>query len=307
MNLLLAWLAFWQLTGPEFPYGVDASVAYKEVGGEALVLDVFHPSRAAGPVPAVVFVHGGMWAWGRRSDYMDFAGALACAGMGAVLVEFRKADGQGFQEQVEDLKDAIRWVRDHAPEYGFDPNRIGLFGSSSGGHLAALAAFAGDGEGFGDDPPGQSSRVQACYLLYGVYDLEGTPGISPLWAAVIRAYMGGSYEERPEAYALFSPMAHIDGSEPPTLLMHGTEDRMVPIEQAERCQAALEAAGVPATLLPVEGMGHGFARLRRGTRPEVIEALMEFFEETWGAPPGAVAGVPIGISAWLKMLTCTRE
>lgn len=280
MHLIAAWLALWQIMGPNPDYATYPDVTYKQADGVALTVDLFVPRDSTGPIPVVVFVHGGVWTWGSKRDYVDFAGRLAGDGVAAVLVDFRKAQGNGFLEPVTDIKDALRWTRAHAGEYGLDPDRIGLFGSSSGGHLASLAAFAGNGEGLGDDPEGESSAVQACFLLYGLYDLETATEVGKPWEAIIRFYMGGTVDELPDEYALYSPLAHIDGSEPPTYFMHGTKDAMVPLAQPEACRDALDAAGVPVTLQPVDGLGHGFARVRRSTRPMVYDTLLAFMRET---------------------------
>jgi acetyl esterase/lipase len=214
---------------------------------------------------------------GKKTDNADLAGFLAQQGLGAVLIDFRNAEGDGFYDQVTDVKDAIRWVHAHAAEYGLDPDRVGLFGSSSGGHLAGLAAFA-DGSDFGADPPGTSSAVQACFLLYGVYDLAALAETGQL-ASVVEWYAGADVVDHPEVYDFYSPVDHIDGSEPPTLVMHGKEDRLVPIEQAEELVTRLEDAGVPAQFMPVDALGHGFARKQRWTRPWLAGVMADFFRD----------------------------
>jgi len=279
MDWLLAWLALWPVLAPFLPvdYRAIPHVPYKEVEGETLTAHLYLPHDHLEPVPAVVFVHGGLWNWGGMTDNIDFAARLAEQGIAAVVIGYRGNAGHGFPESVEDIRDAVRWVRAHADEWNVDGGRIGLFGSSSGAHLAGLVAFAGPGEGLGDDPPGKDSRVQACFLLYGVYDLDAM--LSSVLADVLEDMVGADPESGRAAYAQWSPLSYIDGSEPPTAVMHGDRDRLVPFEQAERLVDALTRAGVPATLLRVEGAGHGFARLQRRSRPAVAEAIVDFFRE----------------------------
>ncbi len=280
MEWLLAWLALWPVLAPCLPveYRAVPHVPYKEAAGEPLTAHLYLPRDRSEPVPAVVFVHGGLWNWGGMTDNIDFAARLAEDGIAAVVIEYRGSAGQGFPEAVEDVRDAVRWIRRNAGEWNFDGDRIGLFGSSSGAHLAGLVAFAGPGEGLGDDPPGMDSRVQACFLLYGVYDLDAM--LSSAMADILEDMIGADPESDRDPYARWSPLSYIDGSEPSTAVMHGDRDRLVPFAQAERLVDALTDVGVPATLLRVEGAGHGFARLQRRSRPAVAEAIAHFFRDS---------------------------
>src|SRR5690606_4718515 len=135
-----------------------------EVDGATLHLDIFTPARAMEPTPAVVYVHGGGWVLLDRSDFYDYALALGEHDIPGVTIQFRALPPNGFYDQVADIKDAVRWVRLHAEDYNIDPNRIGIVGASSGAHLSALVATAGDGEGFDDDPPGTDSTIQSAVL-----------------------------------------------------------------------------------------------------------------------------------------------
>ena len=189
--MLFSLLQIWMLSralmeAPEYepPFVRGAyNVAYKEANGAPLMLDVLTPAEGAGPFPAVVIVHGGLWLTNDRLQYRDFALGLARRGFAAVNIDFRLDAASGFAGQVNDIKDAIRFLRANAALFAIDPDRIGIYGSSSGGHLAAMAAFAGDGEGVDDDPPGLDSAVQSCFLLYGVYRFD--PGVEGFIAEII--------------------------------------------------------------------------------------------------------------------------
>lgn len=255
-------------------------VTYKLVNDQPLRADLYLPENPQDRVPAVVFVHGGVWTFGGRKDYRDFGRWMAQQGIAAFCIDMRVPTEDGFDEPISDIKDSVRWLRSNAADYGIDPERIGIFGSSSGAHLASLVAFCGDGEGLGDDPPGQSSRVDACFLLYGLYDLETPFRESLPWAPAIGYFMGGSPDERGNAYDLYSPLTHIDGSEPPSLVMHGDTDILAPVSEAAALVERLKEAGVQATFVEVDGLGHGFARIRRWLRPAVFQSVLDFFEET---------------------------
>lgn len=254
-------------------------LAYKQVDGELLYGDLYLPQGSSTSTPAVVFVHGGVWTFGSRKDYRDFGRWMAQQGIAAFCLDMRVPTEEGFSQPVDDVKDGIRWLRANASKFNIDPERIGLFGSSSGAHIASLAAFAADGEGLGDDPSGTSSQVNACFLLYGLYDLvtpfrEGLP-----WAPAIEFFMGGTPDEQGDVYDLYSPFTHIDGSEPPTRIMHGDIDLIAPMNEAVMLTQRLTEAGVPATFVEVDGLGHGFARIRRWLRPAVFQSVLDFFEE----------------------------
>lgn len=271
MGALFKLLLLVRLLEPMLPYEIDAGIPYKTVDRTVLRMDVIAPITTDTTVPAVVFVHGGAWNFGWRTDNADMARRLAGEGIAAVLVGFRDSYEAGIDGQVEDIKDAVRWVRAHAGDYGIDPDRIGLFGSSSGGHIGALAAFAGNGEGFGDDPPGSSSRVQACLLLYGVYDFAPGSAGRDIVGEVFDGYADSAMLAR------YSARTYIDGTEPETLVIHGTNDAVVPYSEGEALVASLQAAGVPAEFLPVEGLGHGFARKQPWLRPWLVDTTAVYF------------------------------
>ena len=257
---------------------VDA--VYKVVEEESLPIDLFLPATAEEPVPVVLFVHGGGWFLRSKLDYEDYATILAINGMAAATIEWRRVPPNGFYDQVADIKDAIRWIRANGPQYNIDPDRIGIYGSSSGAHLAALAAFNRDGDGFGDDDPeGPSSEVQAAFLHEGLYDL--TESINQIEDLVILVFLNGATrEENIEAYEAVSPIFLVNGNEPPTLLSYGSEDVAVPIDQPERLERALLDAGVEAERLVLDGLSHGFIFFRPWTRPIMMERLLEYMRET---------------------------
>ncbi|MEV7590803.1 alpha/beta hydrolase fold domain-containing protein [Streptomyces sp. NPDC090085] len=238
------------------------------------LLDVQVPA-GDGPFPAVVWIHGGGWLDGDRryppptvpAELLH--GSVLAAGLALVSVDYRHSLEAPFPAQLHDVKAAIRYVRAFAGELGIDPDRIGVWGESAGGHLAALAGLVGPGgsglegtEGVGSGDTG----VLAVVDWYGVSDLVSLAG-HPMPALPpgvefpdpYVALLGASVADRPDLARAASPVTHAAGSNPPPfLLVHGTRDGLVPYSQSEALAAALEAAGGEVALRPVDGADHIF-------------------------------------------------
>lgn len=249
------------------PIAVELDVPYADTGNPRHRLDLYLPKRRASePLPVVVYFHGGAWMAGDKSDgagrLLPLLRTGAYAGASAA---YRLSGEATWPAQLHDCKAAIRWVRANAERYGFDPERIAVWGRSAGGHLALLVGATGDEPALeGDVGPhaGVSSRVAAVVSFFGVSDLLGLIGqpgdIDRSQPDAPEALLiGGALRAHPERARAASPVAHASAGDPPVLTVHGTDDRTVPFDQAVRLDAALRAAGVPHVLVRVEGAGHG--------------------------------------------------
>lgn len=277
------WLAgLTQLYGPSIvagPVEIERDVIYaRPVSGEELKADVFYPPLNGDLRPAVVFIHGGAWNTNSKSDYHDFARGLARSGMVAITPSFRFEAPNGIWGQVADIKASIRWIKQYGDRWGVDPTRIGLYGSSSGGHLAALAGTALDGEGLSDDGPLGDSSVDAAYYLFGVYDMTDSPIIA--LSAIFNPDMPLGIP--PELLPVFSPINYVSGNEPTTFMMHGQNDNYVPIEEARAFYQAHVEAGVPITLQEIPRNGHGFIKTKPWLRPLIYISVRDFFVSELG-------------------------
>lgn len=265
--------------GVEFVRGITFGVAE----GQPLLLDLAQPKAGTGPFPALVFVHGGGWAGGDRSAYHGLMLGWAKLGIVCVSVDYRLAPRFRFPSQLEDVKCAVRWVRANAAKYHVDAGRIGAVGGSAGAHLVGLLGTTGGSgkwEGAGGNA-GQSSAV--CMMIcHGIpADLltgyEHTPrqreGEGAAARGMLTAFLGGTPGEVKAAYVDASPVRHVGKATPPALLLHGTDDPLVLIEQAEIFAAALEKAGVPVELVRMEGAGHADF----GKEPEKVFARVTAF------------------------------
>lgn len=242
----------------------EPNIQYGRVGGDHLYLDILHPKRAPGTLlPAVVYVHGGGWLGGERTSNPNRI--LAEAGFFTVSISYRFSSEATFPAQIHDVKAAIRWVRANAHRYGVDPQRIGIWGHSAGGHLAALAAVTAndpDFEGDGGNPE-QDTSVQAAIpisapleFLIDWYAVAKMPVHPEAWSC-IGGLIGSLPFTVPEMARLASPYWHMSETAAPQLLIHGEMDDLVPVGQARAYAAAMcRYVGVEAELIALPGVGH---------------------------------------------------
>lgn len=257
-------------------------IEYGEADGVPLLLDIVQPlARSAYPRPAVLEIHGGGWSRGEKNPHHVLA--LALAGFFCISINYRLAPQHLFPAQLHDCKAALRWLRFHAAELGLDPDHIGVWGGSAGGHLAALLGTSYDvSELEGDSGwPGVSTRVQAVVSVCGASDLsqisEQHHAANPEPALLF----GGPVRERHELVQLANPVAHLRPDAPPFLLFHGDVDELAPYGQAVLLRDALEQAGVPVTLHTAHGGKHAFTRIWEA---RIEELRLAFFKEHLGEP-----------------------
>ena len=248
---------------------VERGVVYGEVAGESLLLDVYRSLPLGEQRPAVVLIHGGgMWT-GSRADMEHPAQQLARAGYVAFSIDYRLVDAAAgrhrWPAQLDDVQRAVRWVRAHSADYGIDPVRVGAYGWSAGGQLAALLGTR-DTRDAPAPLASYPSRVACVVDLAGDVDLAVYTQPPALHEVV--ALLGGTPQEVPERYRDASPLSWIDGRTVPFLVVHGTQDDVVPIEQSRRLTAALRTAGVDVHYVELAGTGHhdmGWTRVGQAT------------------------------------------
>ncbi len=242
---------------------VAKDLIYRSVGDTKLKMDIFMPQQTAGPVPVVVWIHGGAWKTGDKEK--SPALPLVNRGFAVVSLNYRLSQEAIFPAQIEDCKAAIRFLRSKAKAIGIDPDRIGVWGSSAGGHLAALLGTSGDVKELEGGPENlqSSSRVQAVCDFFGPTDflrMDDTPGSMEHNAADSpeSALIGGPIKENPEKVARANPITYITPDDPPFLILHGDEDKTVIPSQSTLLADALKKAGVPVEFEIIKGAGHGF-------------------------------------------------
>lgn len=214
----------------------ERGVTYGEANGQALLLDVYQPPAGDDPHPAVVLLPG--WESG-RSSMMASARALAEAGYVAFAVDYRLH----WPEHIDDAQLAVRWIRANADRYGIDPERIGSYGHSTGGQLAAMLGVRDTRDDAAPALAEYSSRVACAVDLAGENDMT-IPYAEDYWNTWLVDMLGGTRDEAPERYRDVSPAAFVDEQSAPFLVIHGGRDTDVPMEHARRLVARLQAAGV---------------------------------------------------------------
>jgi acetyl esterase/lipase len=236
--------------------------------------DLYLPANVAKGhrCPAVVIIHGGGWSGGDKgaAREINIGTTLALNGYVGFSINYVLAKGRPvWPRNVHDCKTAVRWLRKNAGLLRVAPEHIGVIGGSAGGHLAAMLAVTGPESGL--DPAGPygefSCRVQAAVDLYGPADLmtwlPNSAGLSMLPA---------NRAEKPELYRLASPGTHADKNDPPILILQGTADKTVPVEQSQRLAEALKKAGTRHELLIIQDAPHSFhlEPRERDLRPVVL-------------------------------------
>jgi acetyl esterase/lipase len=241
--------------------GSEKDITYCRVDGMDLKMDVYYPDRYdASPWPVVMFVHGGAWQKGDKSEGSGSRSLpwLRASGFLVVAVNYRLSPQYPFPAQIEDVKCALRSLRARSDFFHLDPQRIGVLGGSAGGHLVALLGTAGETTAWDvGEYPDQSSRVQAVVDMFGPADLSVEFDSSNFQTA--RAVFGAASASDPKLVAA-SPVSYVDGTDAPFLILHGDMDAVVPLEQSRILFQALQQAGVESSLVVVQGAGHGFVR-----------------------------------------------
>jgi len=248
--------------------------------------------------PAIVYFPGGGFVSADHEKYAEMRMALARAGFVVAAAEYRVVPDR-FPALVQDGKAAVRYLREHAAEYGIDPARIGVIGDSAGGYVAQMLGTTNGERAFDKgDFTDRSSDVQAAVSLYGISDLRsigegfpeavqkvhGSPAVTEallLNGTAFGTFPGASIQSDPAEALAASSMGHMQGRKPPFLIMHGTADTLVSPMQSRHLYDALKANGNDAELILVEGAGHGDAYWYQAP---IIDRVVTWFKKTLGGP-----------------------
>ncbi len=272
---------------PDVP--VETHIYAHRGGNQPLSLDLYgRPGAVARPL--VVMIHGGSWSRGDRTQLPGMARRLAARGYAVASIDYRLAPTHPFPSALEDVREAVDFLRAEADTLGIDPHSVVLYGRSAGGHLALLAAYRWN-EPF----------VRGVVSLYAPTDLHWS------WAnptnprvldthGTLRAFLGGAPDDSPELHARYteaSPIGFVHHDAPPTLLVHGSRDELVNPKQTSRLAQTLARAGVPHVALALPWATHGCEASLGGPSGQLVETAVRGFLQAV-APAARGSAAPSG-------------
>lgn len=277
INIDSAGVAF---SGVDLYSDIQFSTSAQGLLRNELYLDLLRPSGATvvGPTPLIVFVPGSGWRAVEKERVIPHLVQFAKEGFAVAVVDYRGSGEAKFPEPQKDVKAAVRYLRSHAELYNIDPDKIALSGPSAGGHLSLIAGLTGNDAEFVDERWADvSSEVAAILAIYPAAYLgeAGEPGYD-----LASLHMGLSVHDEANRAAVEKalPATYVTEDSPPVLLLHGTEDAVVPIDQSQRLYKVLQSHNVDATLVTVKGVGHDLEQMT--SVPEVNAAMIDFFKRT---------------------------
>lgn len=245
-------------------YSITRDVVYTPTGWpQAIRADVYQPD-VGGLKPAVLLIHGGGWTGpDRREQMASIAERVAARGYLVLNATYRFAPANHYPAPVDDLREALKWLRTNATRLAIDPQRVAAMGYSAGGHLAAQLGVL-DGAA--------NVRVQAVVDGAGPTELAKYKG-----GKLVPQFLGGTQQQIPKVFAEASPISHVSKDDPPVFLYQGTWDTLVPDDHSRDFKAALDAVGVHCEWFKLHGRGHITAFLNDGA---AIQAALDFLDRT---------------------------
>ncbi len=255
---------------------MKADILYGKAGGENLYLDLYTPRGIRKTAPLAVWIHGGGWVQGSKSQLGPGADELIKQGFIVASLDYRLAPEHPWPAQINDVKLALHFLCSNAARFNIDATRIGIWGGSAGGHLASLLGLTG----IKNNDGAQVQRVNAVVDFCGPSDLLASDFPLPLQQMLEKVFPPG--EKREEMLKDASPIEYVNGDAPPFLIIHGEFDNLVPPAQAHLFYTKLKRAGVRVELIIVKNAGHGFQPVNGEpslTRTQMGHLVVEFFKE----------------------------
>ena len=238
---------------------ITPDVVYGHKDGLAMTFDVFTPTENARGIGVLFMVSGGWYSgWQPPEKSRPFFTPLTGAGYTAFAVRHGSSPRYGIPDAVSDVRRSVRYIRLHADEFGIDPDRIGVYGMSAGGHLSLMLGTASDeGQSDAEDPVLRvSDRVQAVVAYVAPTDLTIVVHDAPEHLPAHENFPALDLDM--ENAKIYSPLSHVTDDDPPTLLLAGVKDELVPIDHSRRIRDAFDLKRVTAKLIEFENGGHGF-------------------------------------------------
>ena len=272
------------LTVQWIPKGFHAlrDISYVAGGGRSRTLDLYLPDVRTAPRPVMVWIHGGGWRSGDKSAPPGLA--MLTRGYIVASINYRLSSDAVFPAQIFDCKAAIRFLRFHARDFGISPDRIGVWGDSAGGQLAALLGTTnGCREYEGTEGViGPSSNVQAVCDWFGPSDFQATEDWNGPGASAVNLLFGGNLPTQSRIARFASPADQVGkGLLVPFLIMHGNHDPLVPLHQSQELYQRLAAAGAKVRFVIIPNGGHGYGWFRNR---DDLSMVYDFFDRSLARP-----------------------
>ena len=275
------------------------NIEFRRAGGKHLKLDVYQPvgARRGDRRPAILQIHGGAWVIGdKREQGLPLLNHLVANGWVGFNANYRLSPAATWPDHLVDCKAALAWAREHAEEYGADPDFICVTGGSAGGHLTALVALTANRRELQPGFEDADTSVAAAVPFYGIFDFTNRLGTQD--PDFIRRFlepivMKRFFDEEPEAFAQASPIDQVHADAPPFLVIHGSVDTLAPVQDARLFVDKLRAVSrQPVLYAEMQGAQHAFELFPSVRAAHVIEGVERFLHTVWSrreAPPAVVA------------------
>ncbi|MGP4027704.1 alpha/beta hydrolase fold domain-containing protein [Actinomadura sp. 3N407] len=283
---------------------VERNIVFHDEGGLRLKLDVFRPAgerSGGGPRPGLMQIHGGAWVIGdKREQGLPLLNHMALQGWVGFNVNYRLSPRATWPEHLIDLKHFVAWYKEHAEEYGADPDFLCVTGGSAGGHLTAMVALTANVQEFQPGFEDADTTVQGAVPFYGVYNFfEAGPWPRPMGDTRIleRMVIKQPFAENQEAYAKASPVTYISKDAPPFFVIHGSRDSLIPVAEARRFVERLrDVSDAPVIYAEMKGAQHAFdvfpsyrtARVIEGVERYLTGLHRQYRQDSGPAVPGEV-------------------
>jgi acetyl esterase/lipase len=268
-------------------------------GGKRFELDVFHHRDRPTGAPVVLQIHGGGWVIGEKEQQgIPLMMRMAARNWMGVSMNYPLSPRTRWPGHLVAVKRAIAWIREHAHEYGGDPSFIAVTGGSAGAHLAAMAALTADDESLQPGFEEVDTTVQACVPHYGVYDFtdeDGTRASKLRLDRLVRRYVMAADARYPDDYRAASPLFRVNADAPPFLVLHGSNDTLVPVADARAFVARLrDVSKNPVAYAEIRGAQHAFDIFPSIRSAHVVRGVERFLEWTKATADAGEAALPAG-------------
>ena len=245
-------------------YNRVQNIVYKKHGKQPLRLDAYIP-KSEGPFPAVLVVHGGAWMSGSKSQLSGYAMMLVRRGIACFAINYRLAPKYKHPAQIEDCRDAVRWIKTQGKHYQVDSSRIGAIGYSAGGHLVTMLAVTGMTRD--EDPMGVGTQIQVALAGGAPCDLRHYQDLG-FW-------LGDRQSRIPDVYRSASPITHVTSEDAPVFFYHGAQDRLVPVKGVLAMYELLQKNQIDSSLNIIPRAGHIGAVFA----PKALESAFLFLQK----------------------------